>query len=110
MAVLYTKFVDGIISVDNLMLLAEPVMYVIMAIGEEANIKYNIEGDDLDEFDDENTMLEEQQLERQLNPVEKIKQETLSKPINENSVPKNLLDKIKEQGPEIRSMLSKGEE
>ena len=110
MAVLYTKFVDGIISVDTLMLLAEPVMYVIMAIGEEANIKYNIESNDLDEFDEEDTILEEQKLEEQLNPVEKIKQETLSKPINENSVPQNLLDKIKEQGPEIRSMLSRGEQ
>ena len=86
------------------MLLAEPVMYLIMAIGEEANIKYNIEGDDLDEFDDED------KFDKDLNPVEKIKQKTLDKPINENSVPQNLLDKVKEQGPEIRSMLSRGEE
>jgi|TARA_R100001530_G_C4314423_1_gene153950 hypothetical protein len=105
MAILYSKFVDGIISVDLLMLLAEPVMYLIMAVGEEANIKYNIEGDDLDEFDDEEK-LEEQEL----NPIEKIKQETLSKPITQNSVPQNLLDKVKEQGPEIRSMLSRGNE
>jgi len=104
MAILYTKFVDGIISIDLLMLLAEPVMYLIMAIGEEANIKYNIEGDDLDEFDDED------KFDKDLNPIEKIKQETLSTPINENSVPQNLLDKVKEQGPEIRSMLSRGEE
>ena len=104
MAILYTKFVDGIISVDLLMLLAEPVMYLIMAIGEEANIKYNIEGDDLDEFDDDD------EFDKDLNPIEKIKQETLSTPINENSVPQNLLDKVKEQGPEIRSILSKGEE
>ena len=86
------------------MLLAEPVMYLIMAIGEEANIKYNIEGNDLDEFDDED------KFDKDLNPVEKIKQKTLDKPINENSVPQNLLDKVKEQGPEIRSMLSRGEE
>ena len=79
-------------------------MYLIMAIGEEANIKYNIEGDDLDEFDDED------KFDKDLNPIEKIKQETLSTPINENSVPQNLLDKVKEQGPEIRSMLSRGEE
>tara|TARA_R100001224_G_C4001673_1_gene142918 strand:+ start:117 stop:812 length:696 start_codon:yes stop_codon:yes gene_type:complete len=104
MAILYSKFIDGVISVDLLMLLAEPVMYLIMAIGEEANIKYNIEGDDLDEFDDED------KFDKDLNPVEKIKQKTLDKPINENSVPQNLLDKVKEQGPEIRSMLSRGEE
>tara|TARA_R100000234_G_C5003261_1_gene181324 strand:+ start:1151 stop:1846 length:696 start_codon:yes stop_codon:yes gene_type:complete len=104
MAILYAKFVDGIITVDLLMLLAEPVMYLIMAIGEEANIKYNIEGNDLDEFDDED------KFDKNLNPVEQIKKETLDKPINENSVPQNLLDKVKEQGPEIRSMLSRGEE
>jgi len=105
MAILYSKFVDGIISVDLLLLLAEPVMYLIMAVGEEANIKYNIEGDDLDEFDDEDKLEEPD-----LNPIEKIKKETLSKPINQNSVPQNLLDKIQEQGPEIRSMLSRGDE
>lgn len=52
-AILYAKFTEGDISVDTMMLLAEPVMYTIMAIGEEANIKYNIEGNDLDEFDEE---------------------------------------------------------
>ena len=41
-----------------MLLLVEPVMYLMMAIGEEANIQYNIEGNDLDEFemdDDEET-------------------------------------------------------
>ena len=49
MVMLYTKFTEGKFNPDVLMLLAEPVMYVIMAIGEEANIKYNIEdSNDLD--------------------------------------------------------------
>ena len=39
MAVLYNKFIEGVISIDLLMLLAEPTMYLIMAIGEEANIR-----------------------------------------------------------------------
>jgi hypothetical protein len=107
MAILYSKFVQGVISIDVLMLLAEPVMYLIMAIGEEANIKYNIEGDDLDEFDDEDDIAEREQ---QLNPLEKIKQDTVNTKINENAIPQNILDRVKEQGPEIRSMLSRGEE
>ena len=37
-AILYAKFNEGKISPDAMMLLAEPVMYTIMAIGEEANI------------------------------------------------------------------------
>jgi len=52
-AILYAKFNEGKITPDVMMMLAEPVMYTIMAIGEEANIKYNIEGNDLDEFDEE---------------------------------------------------------
>ena len=107
MAILYNKFIQGVISIDVLMLLAEPVMYLIMAIGEEADIKYNIEGDDMDEFDDEEDMVEREQ---QLNPLEQIKQDTVNTKINENAIPQNILDKVKEQGPEIRSMLSRGEE
>ena len=105
MAVLYNKFIEGIISIDLLMLLAEPTMYLIMAIGEEADIRYNIEGDDMDEFFDEEDALEE----KELNSLQKIKQETLSSKISENSIPKNILDKVKEKGPEIKSMLSQGE-
>ena len=104
MAVLYNKFIEGVISIDLLMLLAEPTMYLIMAIGEEADIRYNIEDNDMDEFYDK-----EDEEEEELNSLGKIKQETLSSKINENSIPKNILDKVKEQGPEIRSMLSKGE-
>ena len=107
MAILYNKFIQGVINIDVLMLLAEPVMYLIMAIGEEADIKYNIEGDDMDEFDDEEDMVEREQ---QLNPLEQIKQDTVNTKINENAIPQNILDKVKEQGPEIRSMLSRGEE
>ena len=59
-AILYAKFNEGKISPDVMMLLAEPVMYTIMAIGEEANIKYNIEGNDLDEFDDEDDAEDEE--------------------------------------------------
>ena len=58
----------------------------------------------MDEFYDK-----EDEEEEELNSLGKIKQETLSSKINENSIPKNILDKVKEQGPEIRSMLSKGE-
>ena len=105
MAVLYNKFTEGVIGVDLLMLLAEPTMYLIMAIGEEADIRYNIEGDDMDEFFDEEDALEE----KELNPLQKIKQETLTSKINENSIPKNLLDRVKEKGPEIKSILSQGE-
>jgi hypothetical protein len=96
------------------MLLAEPVMYTLMAIGEEANIKYNIEGNDLDEFDEED---ERELFDNKLNEfrtaVSDIKNQTIQKlkpTVDTNVVPQNILDKVKEQGTEIRSLLSKGEE
>ena len=70
MVMLYTKFTEGKFNPDVLLLLAEPVMYVIMAIGEEANIKYNIEdSNDLDEFDEDD---EEEEIEGKLNELSLI--------------------------------------
>jgi|TARA_B100000424_G_C22821552_1_gene439466 hypothetical protein len=112
-AILYAKFTEGDISVDTMMLLAEPVMYTIMAIGEEANIKYNIEGNDLDEFDEEDEAEEmTNKISEFRTAVSDIKNQTTQKlkpTVDENVVPRNILDKVKEQGPEIRSLLTKGE-
>ena len=112
-AILYAKFTEGDISVDNMMLLAEPVMYTIMAIGEEANIKYNIEGNDLDEFDEEDEAEEmTNKISEFRTAVSDIKNQTTQKlkpTVDENVVPRNILDRVKEQGPEIRSLLTKGE-
>ena len=113
-AILYSKFTEGEISIDTMMLLAEPIMYTLMAIGEEANIKYNIEGNDLDEFDEED---EREDIDNKINEfrnaVSDIKNQTTQKlkpTVDTNVVPQNILDKVKEQGTEIRSLLSKGEE
>ena len=116
MVSLYAKFTEGKFNPDVLMLLAEPVMYIIMAIGEEANIKYNIEdSNDLDELDDEDY---EEEFNQQVNEFrtvfEDIKNGTMKQKIEPEKiksgvVPQNILDKVKEQGPEIRSLLSQGE-
>jgi hypothetical protein len=114
-AILYAKFNEGKISPDAMMLLAEPVMYTIMAIGEEANIKYNIEGNDLDEFDDEDDVEDgDAKLNEFRNVLTDIKKGATKdmKPsnINTNVVPESILAQVKEKGPEIKSLLSKGEE
>ena len=114
-AILYAKFNEGKITPDVMMMLAEPVMYTIMAIGEEANIQYNIEGNDLDEFDEED---DAEEIENKLNEFRNVltdikkgatKNIEASK-IDTNVVPESILAQVKEQGPEIRSLLSKGEE
>jgi len=112
-AVLYSKFTEGKINPDVMMMLVEPVMYLTMAIGEEANIKYNIEGNDLDEIDNEDTdEVTEEKLKQFENIFTQIKNGVSSEDISELNtevVPENMLAQIKEKGPEIRSMLSKGE-
>ena len=112
-AVLYSKFTEGKINPDVMMMLVEPVMYLTMAIGEEANIKYNIEGNDLDEIDNEDTDEgTEEKLKQFENIFTQIKNGVSSEDISELNtevVPENMLAQIKEKGPEIRSMLSKGE-
>ena len=117
MVMLYTKFTEGKFNPDVLMLLAEPVMYVVMAIGEEANIKYNIgDSDDLDEIDEEDN---QEEFDKQINEFrtvfDDIKNGTMKKgmepsKITSGAVPQNILDKVKEEGPAIRSLLGKGEE
>ena len=94
------------------MMLVEPLMYVIMSIGEEANIKYNIDGNDADEFEDEDDDENEKQVEvlnEYKNPLQNIKNKINVEDVNEAIVPKNILDKVKEKSPEIKSILSRGE-
>lgn len=117
MVSLYAKFTEGKFNPDVLMLLAEPIMYIIMAIGEEANIKYNIEdSNDLDELDEEDN---QEEFDKQINEFrtvfDDIKNGTMKKgmepsKITSGAVPQNILDKVKEEGPAIRSLLGKGEE
>jgi len=114
-AILYAKFNEGKISPDTMMLLAEPVMYTIMAIGEEANIKYNIEGNDLDEFDEEDEVENgDAKLNEFRNVLTDIKKGATKNiepsKIDTNVVPESILAQVKEKGPEIKSLLSKGEE
>lgn len=114
-AILYAKFNEGKITPDVMMMLAEPVMYTIMAIGEEANIKYNIEGNDLDEFDEEDDAEDgDAKLNEFRNVLTDIKKGATknieTSKIDSNVVPESILAQVKEKGPEIKSLLSKGEE
>tara|TARA_R110000787_G_scaffold266827_1_gene373078 strand:+ start:1081 stop:1815 length:735 start_codon:yes stop_codon:yes gene_type:complete len=117
MVMLYTKFTEGKFNPDVLMLLAEPIMYVIMSIGEEANIKYNIEdSDDLDELDNEDDDDENNEKLKEFRTVfDDIKNGVTKKGVEPDKIssgvlPQNILDRVKEEGPAIRSLLGKGEE
>lgn len=113
MTVLYSKFTEGMFNVDTMLLLAEPLMYIIMALAEEANIEYNIEDGDLDEEDEDDV---QSKLDEINTAFETIKSGVSEKEISvENlqsgALPQNLLDRIKEEGPKIReSLLAQGED
>ena len=111
-AILYAKFNEGKITPDVMMMLAEPVMYTIMAIGEEANIQYNIDGDDIDEPDEEEIAENMEKIESAFAKIQGgTMQDNMSLDNAEEVVDKSLLNKVKEAGPEIRqSLLEKGEE
>ena len=111
MSITYSQFVEGKINPDSMMLMVEPLMYLIMGIGDEANIKYNIDNDDIDEGDEEEIKSKIQEFN---NIFEQIKSGAMSKEIEpekaEAVVEKSLLDKVKEAGPEIRQSLLAREE
>ena len=88
-AILYSKFSEGKINPDVMLMLVEPVMYIIMSVGEEANIKYNIE------------------VFTQIKNG--VSEKDIKTKINSNAVPKEILEEVKSKGSEIRSILSKGE-
>ena len=113
MVILYSKYMEGSFNVDSMLLLAEPLMYMIMAIAEEANVAYNIEDGDLDEEDPEEIDSKIQELNTAFESIKQgVNPETITKDkLQTGALPQNLLDKIKEKGPEIReSLLSKGDE
>jgi len=105
LSILYAKFANGEITPDLMLLLSEPVMYTIMGIGEEANIKYNIDDNDIDEVDSEDEIEQKNKIKNLFNQIK-----SNQKPI-ESVLPRSILEQIKEKVPEIKkSLLSKGEE
>ena len=78
------------------------------------DVKYNIEGNDLDEFDDDDETEEfdgkVNEFRNALTDIKKgaTKNIEVSK-INTNVVPESILAQIKEKGPEIKSLLDRGE-
>ena len=115
------KHIVGALNPDVMLLLVEPVMFIIMAIGEEAEIKYNIEGNDLDELDEDDSN-ESGEFKNKLNSFQNaftdikntaVKDKNITTNISKGSVPPSILERVKEQveeqKPEIESILSRRE-
>lgn len=108
-SILYAKFFEGEINPDVMMLLIEPTMYLMMSIGEEANIKYNIDNNDLDELDDEDN--NQEKINEFKNVFEKIKntQQVKSVSSNTSNLPNEVMEQVKSKSSEIKNLLDKGE-
>jgi hypothetical protein len=80
----------------------EPTMYLVMGIGEKANIDYELgEGED-----EENIKTDSEETSFQLgNAINSMKQTAISKPIREETVPENLRKKLK--SVEVPSLLER---
>lgn len=104
MQITYVGFRDGRWNPDLMMMLIEPLIYVLMALAEKADIEYRI--DDEDDDDDDDSMLEEKA--RNIAEVAKEKMKD-SGVIPTSVVPSEIVSKIQEA--EVpQSLLSKSEE
>jgi hypothetical protein len=113
MQITYVGFRDGRWNPDLMMMLIEPLIYVMMALAEKADIEYRI--DDEDDTDDGDSMLEEKA--RNIASVAKAKmgdtgvipagvvpEETVAQ-IEQAEVPTSLLERTEEEP----SLLNRGQ-
>ena len=91
-----------------MLLIFEPILYVIMAIGEEGGIDYNIDGDDVDEPDEDEV---QETLQKFRNVFEEIKSGAIR---NMSDIPKEVTQQVQEQAPDVEveepSLLERREE
>ena len=93
MNILYTGFREGKWNPDLLMVLAEPLIFVLMALAEKAGIEYIITGDEEDDLDDEEETLVADQKSKKLASVLNKKVSTISS-IPEGAVPSDIMQQI----------------
>jgi len=115
--VLQTGFQEGKWNPDLFMMLVEPVIYLLMALAEKANVEYRITGDEEDDLDSED---EDDITEMKVNNLKKYTESKITKEsrvpsgvlppdvikdIEELEIPESLLSKPKEE----ESLLARGE-
>lgn len=89
--VVYNGFTQGKYTPDTMLLIYEPVMYTVLAIGERANINYKLDDDTGNNYD--NT--DEDKLQSTLSGLKKIKQQVTSKGLEQTSLPSDLIEEVK---------------
>ena len=120
MQITYVGFRDGRWNPDLMMMLIEPLIYVLMALAEKADIEYRI--DDEDDEEDDDSMLEEKARniaavakekmgDNGVIPASAVPSEIVSK-IQEAEVPQGLLARPEQEEEEVAeqsSLLERGQ-
>ena len=107
MQILYKGFQEGLFNPDLMLMLIEPVMYILIALCEKAGVEYSVYLDDED--DDEMEIEEDNQNKfKQVQELSRIKMPEKSN-ISRASVPQEILETIEEL-PVEQSMLARTQE
>ena len=99
----YVGFREGKWNPDLMMMLIEPLMYLLMALAEKADIQYRI--DDEDDEDDEDSILED----KVRNIAETLKAKEMGK-MPKGALPSDIVEKIESLDIPKESLLTKTEE
>jgi hypothetical protein len=100
----YVGFREGKWNPDLMMMLMEPLMYVLMSLAEKAGISYRIDSDDDEDEDD--TLFEE----KAKNIAETIKEKTDKGQIPSGVLPSDVVSQIESLDIPQESLLAKTEE
>ena len=98
----YVGFREGKWNPDLMMMLMEPLMYLLMALAEKAGIKYRID----DEDDEDETLPEQNGQFEQIKNITKEKLGDVSK-VSKTALPKDILEKVESLDINKESLLSK---
>ena len=112
-SILFAKFYKGDINPDTLLTLIKPTMYIVMAIGDEAGVNFNIEANDVNEIDEEDEAKKIQEFQSLVASSSKdVKNSNENKKLNmqKGVLPESLLARVKEETPKIESLLNKTNE
>jgi hypothetical protein len=89
-----------------MMMLMEPIMYLLMALAEKAGIEYRIDDEDDDDDEDENSIF----LEKSKNIADTIKEKVNSGKVPSGVLPTNIIEQIENINMPQESLLSRPEE
>ena len=109
-AILYSQFVDGKISPPTMLLIMEPIMYLIMGIAEEADINYSIDGDETDDPVDDELEGMKKEFNNFISKLTSKSNDINVNNLNTGVVEESMIEKIKSSSPIIKqSLLEKGD-